>query len=418
MNYSDYRFTLDITNTLQAQVSVPATFGDSARRLYIGLNEGRKPYTIVDGCRAVFVALKPDESSIFNDCIIENNKTIVYEFSTATTSAEGIVNCEIRLYGVDGKLITSPQFIIVVDKRVLRDSEIPISESEHTTLDNIILAEQARIKAENVRVLAEELRNTVEEGRVIAEAERNSKEAERNASESNRIWAENERVIAERARQEAEAKRENNSNQRIDKLEEQVAELMYKPITITSFTNDVNTARFGQVVNTVKLSWAFSKEPVSAALYDKNGNIIYTVPPTSARTELSGSYSENVSWTLKATDEKGTVASKSTNITFYHGVYYGVGDARDSYDSAFINSLSVEWRTNKKPSFTPSPNNQHVYYCLPVSMGECSFSVGVLPGGFELAGTISHTNAYGGTENYYIYRSVEALSGTITVNVA
>ena len=154
MNYSDYRFTLDIANTLQAQVSVPATFGDSARRLYIGLTEGRKPYTISDGCRVVFVARKPDGSSIFNDCIIENNKTIVYEFSSNTTSAEGVVDCEVRLYGTDGRLITSPQFIIVVDKRVLRDEEIPLSESEHTTLDRIILSEHERIEAEAKREAA------------------------------------------------------------------------------------------------------------------------------------------------------------------------------------------------------------------------------------------------------------------------
>ena len=154
MNYSDYRFTLDITNTLQAQVSVPATLGDSARRLYIGLTEGRKPYAIVDGCRAVFVAKKPDGTSIFNDCIIEANKTIVYEFSSNTTSAQGVVDCEVRLYGIDGKLITSPQFIIVVDKRVLRDEDITLSESEHTTLDSIILSETQRVAAEAERSAA------------------------------------------------------------------------------------------------------------------------------------------------------------------------------------------------------------------------------------------------------------------------
>lgn len=158
MNYSDYRFTLDITNTLQAQVSVPATLGDSARRLYIGLTEGRKPYTIVDGCRVVFVAKKPDGTSIFNDCIIENNKTIVYEFSSNTTSAAGVVDCEVRLYGIDGKLITSPQFIIVVDKRVLRDEEIMLSADEHTTIDNIILSEVERVAAEEERIAAEKER--------------------------------------------------------------------------------------------------------------------------------------------------------------------------------------------------------------------------------------------------------------------
>lgn len=150
MNYSDYRFTLDV-QIHQAQVSIPVTLNDTARRLYIGFTDGRKPYTIPNGCRAVFAALKPDGNSILNDCIIENNKTVVYEFSKNTTNAEGVVDCEIRLYDKVGKELTSPQFIIVVDKKVVRDEEIPLSESESTTLDSIISSEFERVEAEEKR---------------------------------------------------------------------------------------------------------------------------------------------------------------------------------------------------------------------------------------------------------------------------
>lgn len=150
MNYSDYRFTLDV-QIHQAQVSVPVTLNDTARRLYVGFTDGRKPYTIPNGCRAVFAALKPDGKTILNDCIIENNKTVVYEFSKNTTNAEGIVDCEIRLYDIAGKELTSPQFIIVVDKKVVRDEEISVSESESTTLDNIIRSELERQDAEEKR---------------------------------------------------------------------------------------------------------------------------------------------------------------------------------------------------------------------------------------------------------------------------
>lgn len=150
MNYSDYRFTLDV-QIHQAQVSIPVTFNDTARRLYIGFTDGRKPYTIPDGCRAVFAALKPDGKSILNDCIIENNKTVVYEFSQNTTNAEGVVDCEIRLYDCEGKELTSPQFIIVVDKKVVRDEEVSLSESESTTLDSIIRSELERVEAEKER---------------------------------------------------------------------------------------------------------------------------------------------------------------------------------------------------------------------------------------------------------------------------
>lgn len=161
MNYSDYRFTLDI-QIHQAQVSIPVTFGDSARRLCIGLTDGRKPYVIGEGCRAVFNAKKPDGNTIKNDCIIERN-VILYEFTEQTTSAEGIVHCDITLYDTDGKVLTSPQFIIVVDKRAVRDAEIiaNLSESQSTTLDKIISSEQAREEAEKEREARDEERDEI-----------------------------------------------------------------------------------------------------------------------------------------------------------------------------------------------------------------------------------------------------------------
>lgn len=163
MNYSDYRFTLDV-QIHQTQVSVPVTFGDSARRLCIGLTDGRKPYVIGEGCRAVFSAKKADGTVLKNDCIIERN-VIIYEFTEQTTSAEGVMHCDITLYAMDGRVLTSPQFIIVVDKRVVRDSELiatlSLSESESTTLEGIIKSENARVAAENERKVRDEERDEI-----------------------------------------------------------------------------------------------------------------------------------------------------------------------------------------------------------------------------------------------------------------
>lgn len=182
MNYSDYRFTLDV-QIHQAQVSIPVTLNDTARRLCIGLTDGRKPYVIAEGCRAVFVAKKPDKNSIVNDCIIERN-TIIYEFSQNTTNAEGVVNCEIRLLDADDRVLTSPQFNIVVDKNVVRDEEIPLSESESTTLSRIISSEESRVEAENARQTAEEERKETAEfldkfgGVIVSEEEPTEEKAQ------------------------------------------------------------------------------------------------------------------------------------------------------------------------------------------------------------------------------------------------
>lgn len=147
MNYSNYRFTLDMQSNI-SQVSLPVRLLDTSRRLYISLTDGGSPYTIANGCRAVFYARKADGHPIMNDCIIEKNTLIRYDLTQQTTTCAGVVDCEVRLYGADGNLITSPRFIMVVDERVVYDDDFPLSEAEQTILDNIILSETARVNAE------------------------------------------------------------------------------------------------------------------------------------------------------------------------------------------------------------------------------------------------------------------------------
>lgn len=177
MNYSDYRFPLDV-QMHQAQVSVPVTLGDTARKLCISLTDGRKPYVIAEGCIATFNARKPDGNIIKNSCIIERN-TIIYEFTEQTTNIEGVVNCDVTIYGVDGKVLYSPQFILVVDKKVVRDEAIPLSESDLTAFDAIFVREAGRVTAEIERGINEETRQGNETTRQGNEETRQGNEEQR-----------------------------------------------------------------------------------------------------------------------------------------------------------------------------------------------------------------------------------------------
>lgn len=167
MNSSNYRFTLDMQSN-SSQVALPVRLGDTSRKLYINLTDSGSPYFIEDGCLAVFSGRKADDNKLFNNCVIEKNTTIVYKLTEQTTSYAGVVDCEIRLYGTQGELITSPRFILVVDERVVSESdESTLIESieESTTLDGIALSENARIEAENARVEAEAARTAAEADR-------------------------------------------------------------------------------------------------------------------------------------------------------------------------------------------------------------------------------------------------------------
>lgn len=187
MNYSNYRFNLDVQSTV-SQVSLPVRLLDTGRRLYIGLTDGGTPYIIEAGCRAVFYARKADGNPIMNDCIIERGSVIRYDLTEQTTSCAGVVDCEVRLYGTQGNLITSPRFIMVVDERVVHDDDFPLSEAEKSILDTILLTETERVNAEMDRVAAEEER-VATMSNIIKRSETAFSSAEKAVDEANEAIA-------------------------------------------------------------------------------------------------------------------------------------------------------------------------------------------------------------------------------------
>ena len=257
-----YRFTLDMQSD-QSQVSIPVRLGDTNRELHISLADGGKPYTIENGCLAMFVGLKPKENDdepaddLANYCPIEKNSVIVYKFTEQTANVKGIVDCEIRLFDPNGQLITSPRFILVVDSRVT-SNDVAISEAEHNIINQIAKNEAIRQgdelerqSNENARSLAEASRQSTfesneasrqttfesnevsrnineesriaheivrennESARCTNEGQRNSAETERQSNDNARASAESERNRNENARNSAETERVNNENTRI-----------------------------------------------------------------------------------------------------------------------------------------------------------------------------------------------------------
>lgn len=207
------------------------------------------------------------------------------------------------------------------------------------------------------------------------------------------------------------------NNEEIDKrfsvIEQQIADLMYKPISVTSFTNNVGTVEMGTVVNQLRLDWALSKTAKTISL---NGESLD--PSTVTWTGSNLNLTANKTFTLAVTDERDTKATKTTSITFLNGVYYGAAAAPTEYDSAFILGLTRTLRSSKLPSFTVNASTgKHIYYALPTRYGKCTFAVGGFTGGFELVDTVSFKNASGYSENYYIYKSVNASLGNTTVSV-
>lgn len=197
-------------------------------------------------------------------------------------------------------------------------------------------------------------------------------------------------------------------------LEGKIADLLYKEISVTSFTNNVGTVELGSTVNDVTLTWKLNKTPVSVTI----DGTAQTVAAEGSVKQTGLALKATKTWTLKATDERDAAATKTTSVSFVNGVYYGTA-AAGAMNSAFILGLTRTLRSNKLPSFTVNAAaGQYIYYCVPTRYGTCSFSVGGFSGGFSLATTTSFTNASGYTEDYYVYKSDNAGLGSTTVSVS
>jgi hypothetical protein len=150
MNNSVHRISLDIHDTA-SQVSISAKKGDTARSIYITLQENGKPYRIAEGCYAVLSGVKPDGNYLFNDCTIKDN-VIIYNFTEQTVPVMGRVKCEIVLYDANKERITSPRFDIVVEDVVYNDEEIVSSDEANALIT--ATAEAKAITAEVEQKLA------------------------------------------------------------------------------------------------------------------------------------------------------------------------------------------------------------------------------------------------------------------------
>ena len=147
MNDSAYKISLDIHEHI-SQAVLKAKRTDTGRKIYISLRSGGTPYIIAENCYAVFTAVKPDGSILYNACTIEGNE-IVYEFTDQTCAAIGRSRCEIKLYGFDDALITSPRFALLVEGTLYPDGKVESSD-EFSALTQMVSDGLEAIKNANL----------------------------------------------------------------------------------------------------------------------------------------------------------------------------------------------------------------------------------------------------------------------------
>lgn len=130
------RLNLDLQQT-DMQITLRAKRGDTGRLLRITLSNEGVPYWIAPDCYAVFTGKKPDGTVIYNQCEMENNE-ILYRFTEQTCAVPGRIPAELRLYGTEGKLLTTAGFLLEVHDTVYHPEDV-LSQDEMDALDSLVL---------------------------------------------------------------------------------------------------------------------------------------------------------------------------------------------------------------------------------------------------------------------------------------
>ena len=191
-----------------------------------------------------------------------------------------------------------------------------------------------------------------------------------------------------------------NYKSRLDTLEAEVAQLLYVPTHITSFTATPSLVEIGTVVTSVSLVWTINKNVTSQTMTNFSG----TVPFGTRALIITGSFSTNQTWTLTATDGQ-TISTASASLLFENQRYWGVS-TNASIANSDILGFSSEFATSAaKSTIYNATGGNYVYYCYPASFGLLSnVKVGGLAFSDFTTTAINFTNASGHTSSYNVLR--------------
>lgn len=182
--------------------------------------------------------------------------------------------------------------------------------------------------------------------------------------------------------------------------------LEHKSIFINSFAAIPLVSEIGST-QIITLVWDLSKPATTQTI---NGS------PVTGNTKQYTGVTTNTRYTLAVSDGQ-SLDSRTVTAVFANRIYYGT-DASASITSELIASLSDVLSDEKARTITVSPDDEYIYYAYPKRLGPAVFTVGMISGGFEDPVTISYTNNNGYTEDYYVYRSTQLLTGTIELKIS
>lgn len=125
-------------------------------------------------------------------------------------------------------------------------------------------------------------------------------------------------------------------------------------------------------------------------------------------------------WRITGTNTQDDNFTRDFTVTWKPRIFYGES-ALTSLNESQIEALRVNTLKSSVDGTYSFEGGGYKYLCYPTSMGLLTSAVDPVTS-FEIAlnspSTVSVTNAYGVTQNYYVYRTTNSLGGSIEMQVS
>jgi len=189
---------------------------------------------------------------------------------------------------------------------------------------------------------------------------------------------------------------------------------LYQPPNIVTFTNTEALHYAGQTVTSVTTNWTLDGSPITSQTHTD-----YTAALSDRTHAFTGlSLTSDKTYTLSVTDGISTDVA-STYVRFYIASFFGTSTVAAPTE-AIVEAGNTVWELQSAanralPNTSITGAGNYIYYAYPGSWG----NVQIVVNGFNstwIKTTVSITNSYGNTQNYYVYTSPTPIVGTITLS--
>jgi hypothetical protein len=197
------------------------------------------------------------------------------------------------------------------------------------------------------------------------------------------------------------------------------------------------TLEVGQSLTSPVLTWTSNKiEPQAVSNYLltlPNANFTFGTntftfssfndPNTYNITTIGGTATQQTSsWSVRVTDWAGAQSTSNVSANWRYRVYYGKTNQANPNSAQILASTEDSTLATSRLGLgekTVTPSNQYFFVAYPVRFGTTSqLKVnGLNNTDLTQISIVSFTNAYGGTADYYVYRSNSLLTSTYTIEI-